>query len=76
VVARIALASLALERAQACITKALSAMEGYETPLAEWRVQATAAELFELRGHSGAPKHHRELRPSHLSPVSPFAPGG
>ena len=59
--ARLALASLDLERAQDCITKALSAMEGYETPLAEWRVQAAAAELSELRGHSGAAKHHREL---------------
>ena len=59
--ARLALRSSDLERAQDCITKALSAMEGYETPLAEWRVQATAAELSELRGHSGAAKHHREL---------------
>ena len=59
--ARIALAASELERAQDCITKALSAMEGYEPPLAEWRVQATAAELSELRGNSGAAKHHREL---------------
>jgi hypothetical protein len=59
--ARLALRSSDLERAPDCITKALSVMEGYETPLAEWRVQATAAELSELRGHSGAAKHHREL---------------
>jgi hypothetical protein len=59
--ARIAMAVGEPERAQDCITKALSAMDGFEVPLAEWRVHATAAELSELRGHSGVAKHHREL---------------
>ena len=58
--ARLALRSSDLERAQDCITKALSVMEGYETPLAEWRVHATATELSELRGDRVAAKHHRE----------------
>jgi hypothetical protein len=48
--ARIALASLDLERAQECITEALAAMNGYEVPLAEWQVHATAAELSERSG--------------------------
>jgi tetratricopeptide (TPR) repeat protein len=59
--ARIAMAVSEPERAQDCITKALSAMDGFEVPLAEWRVHATAAELSVLRGHSGAANHHREL---------------
>jgi DNA-binding winged helix-turn-helix (wHTH) protein/tetratricopeptide (TPR) repeat protein len=59
--ARIAIAVSEPERAQDCITKALSAMDGFEVPLAEWRAHATAAELSELRGHGGAANHHREL---------------
>jgi len=58
--ARLALRSSDLERAQDCITRALSVMEGYETPLAEWRVHATATELSELRGDRVAAKHHPE----------------
>jgi hypothetical protein len=59
--ARIALAAADLQRARDCITNALAAMEGFEVPLAEWRVHATAAELSDLHGHSGAAKQHREL---------------
>jgi tetratricopeptide (TPR) repeat protein len=44
--ARVALAELDLTRAQDCIAKGLSAMEGFEVPLAAWRVHATAAELY------------------------------
>jgi DNA-binding winged helix-turn-helix (wHTH) protein len=58
--ARIALARLDLDRAQDCITKAFSAMDGCETPLADWRVRATAAELAQRRGDDGAANHHRE----------------
>jgi tetratricopeptide (TPR) repeat protein len=59
--ARIAMAVSDPERAKDCITKALTAMDGFEVPLAEWRVHATAAEFSELHGHSRAAKHHREL---------------
>ena len=59
--ARIALAVNQPERAQECITKALTAMEGFDVPIATWQVHATAAELSELRGDSGAAEHHREL---------------
>jgi hypothetical protein len=40
-------------RARTCIDKALSAMEGFEVPLAVWRVHASAAEL-EGRGEISA----------------------
>jgi hypothetical protein len=36
-------------------------MEGFEVPLAAWRVHATAAELYEHTGNSGAADHHRDL---------------
>jgi tetratricopeptide (TPR) repeat protein len=58
--ARIAMAVGEPERAQDCITKALAAMDGFEVPLAEWRVHATAAQLSELHGQLDAAKHHRE----------------
>ncbi len=44
--ARVAMAELDLTRAQECIARGLSAMEGFEVPLAAWRVHATAAELY------------------------------
>jgi tetratricopeptide (TPR) repeat protein len=44
--ARVAMAELDLTRAQDCIAKGLSAMEGFEVPLAAWRVHATAAEIY------------------------------
>jgi len=48
--ARVALAEPDLAHAQQCIGKALAAMEGFELPLAAWRVHATA---FELCRNSG-----------------------
>jgi DNA-binding winged helix-turn-helix (wHTH) protein len=59
--ARIALASLDLHRAQACIGEGLSTMSGFDVPLAAWRVHATAAELSERLGDTETAKHHREL---------------
>lgn len=59
--ARIAIASLDLNRAEDCITKGLSAMDGFETPLAAWRVHATAAELSDRRDDNRAAHYHREL---------------
>jgi DNA-binding winged helix-turn-helix (wHTH) protein len=59
--ARIALESPDLEHARRCISNALSAMDGFEVPLAAWRVHATAAELSERLGDMGAAEHHREL---------------
>jgi len=59
--ARLAVAELDLEGAQDCITKALSTMEGFEVPLAAWRVHATAADLCRGKENSEAAEHHREL---------------
>jgi len=58
--ARIAMAEGSLTRAQHCMAEGLSAMEGFEVPLAGWRVHATA---FELHQNSG----NRELAQRHLA---------
>jgi hypothetical protein len=58
--ARVAMAELDLTRAQDCIAKGLSAMEGFEVPLATWRVHAPA---FELHQNSG----DRDLAERHLA---------
>jgi tetratricopeptide (TPR) repeat protein len=59
--ARVAVALLDLDRARDCIANALSTMEGFEVPLAEWRVHATAAELYRAIDNSESAEHHREL---------------
>ena len=42
-------------------TPFLSAMEGFEVPIAAWRVHATAAQLNERRGDGEVAKRHRDL---------------
>ena len=59
--ARVAIAAVELDRAQDCVGNALSTMEGFEVPLAAWRVHATAAELYERTGYSALAKDQREL---------------
>ena len=59
--ARVAMALLDLDRARDCVANALTAMEGFEVPLAEWRVHATAAELYKSMQNSEDADHHREL---------------
>ena len=50
-------------RAEGCIAKALSTIEGYEVPLAAWRVHGTASEIYERAGtHDLAVKHRRHGR--------------
>jgi len=49
-----------MARAHECLAKALSTMEGFEVPLAAWRVHATAAALYEGTGNRGAVEQHRE----------------
>jgi DNA-binding winged helix-turn-helix (wHTH) protein/tetratricopeptide (TPR) repeat protein len=58
--ARLALAEQNLDRAQDFIAKALHEMEGYEVPLAHWRVHGTAAELYRTLGNRDMAEHHRE----------------
>jgi hypothetical protein len=59
--ARVALAELDLPRAQECIARGLSAMEGFEVPLAAWRVHATAFELYQNSGDRDLAQHHLAL---------------
>jgi hypothetical protein len=48
--ARVAAAELDLTKAQDCVAKGLSVMEGFVVPLAAWRVHATAFELYQKSG--------------------------
>jgi tetratricopeptide (TPR) repeat protein len=59
--ARVAMAQLDIERAEDCITKALSTMEGFEVPLAGWRVHATSAELCRASDNSESAVYRRQL---------------
>jgi DNA-binding winged helix-turn-helix (wHTH) protein len=59
--ARVAMAEFDPQRAQECITNASLLMEGFEVPLAAWRVHATAAKLFEDIGNTELCHHHLEL---------------
>jgi hypothetical protein len=55
------MAELDLARAQNCVANALSTMDGFEVPLAAWRVQATAAESHERMGSAELAEDHRAL---------------
>jgi tetratricopeptide (TPR) repeat protein len=55
--ARVAMAEVDAARARDCIAKALSAMEGFEVPLAAWRVHATASELHQTDDRALAARH-------------------
>jgi tetratricopeptide (TPR) repeat protein len=59
--ARVAMAEQEWERAGKCVAKALSTIEGYEVPLAAWRVHSTAAQLYARHGESEASSACREL---------------
>jgi DNA-binding winged helix-turn-helix (wHTH) protein len=59
--ARVSMAERDLPRAQDCTARAVQEMEGYEVPLAHWRVHATAYELFQRMKQRDAAKKHREL---------------
>lgn len=41
--------------------KALSVIEGRETPLAAWRVHASAAHFYEFSENPKLRQHHREI---------------
>jgi len=47
--------------ARTCVDKAVAAMEGFEVPLAAWRVHASAAELERRLGNQRAAGRHRSL---------------
>ena len=59
--ARVAMADLDMAGAHDFIAKGISATEGFEVPLASWRVHGTAAELHARAGNSKLAEHHRAL---------------
>jgi DNA-binding winged helix-turn-helix (wHTH) protein/tetratricopeptide (TPR) repeat protein len=59
--ARAAMAAQDGTRAEECIAKALSTIEGFEVPLAAWRVHGTAAEHYARAGAHNLAGHQREL---------------
>ena len=59
--ARVAQAEPDLIRAKNCVDKALQTMEGFELPLAAWRVHATAAEIDAASGNLQSARSHREV---------------
>jgi tetratricopeptide (TPR) repeat protein len=59
--ARVAMAEIDLKRAQDCVSRALGAMQGFEVPLAGWRVHATAAEVSQRAVDTESSQRHREI---------------
>jgi DNA-binding winged helix-turn-helix (wHTH) protein/tetratricopeptide (TPR) repeat protein len=59
--ARVAVAERDAPRAQDCIAKALSTMEGFELPLASWRVHSTASEFYRNSGDRDLAERHLAL---------------
>jgi tetratricopeptide (TPR) repeat protein len=58
--ARVAAAEGNHTHAHECIAKALATMDGFDLPLAEWRVHSTAAALGELSGNREVARRHRD----------------
>jgi DNA-binding winged helix-turn-helix (wHTH) protein/tetratricopeptide (TPR) repeat protein len=58
---RVALENLDFPRAQDCIAQAVATVQGFEVPLAAWRVHATAARIDEAAGNHAAARAHREI---------------
>jgi tetratricopeptide (TPR) repeat protein len=58
---RVALENRNLPRARECIAKAVTTVEGFEVPLAAWRVHATAARIEEESGNVEAARSHRDV---------------
>jgi hypothetical protein len=59
--ARVALGRGAATEALEVITKALAATKGFETPLADWRVHATAAVAYRVIGNPQLASRHAHL---------------
>ena len=58
---RVAMAQGDLELAGHCIRRALATIEGFELPLADWRVHATAADVYSRAGDTARAKQLRAL---------------
>jgi hypothetical protein len=72
--ARVAMAGGDHSRARWCIEHALSTMEGFEVPLAAWRVHGSAIELEKRAGnHRAAARHHAFSRATILALANSLA---
>jgi hypothetical protein len=58
--AKVAVAEHDAERAESCITKAFTAADGFEVPLAEWQIAAAAAKHYEGLGKRDLADRHRD----------------
>jgi tetratricopeptide (TPR) repeat protein len=58
---RVALENGDLPRARDCIAKAVATVQGFEVPLAAWRVHATAVHIEEEAGNLEAARSHRDI---------------
>jgi tetratricopeptide (TPR) repeat protein len=58
---RVALENRNLHRARECIAKAVATVQGFEVPLASWRVHATAARIEEESGNFEAARSFRDV---------------
>jgi DNA-binding winged helix-turn-helix (wHTH) protein/tetratricopeptide (TPR) repeat protein len=72
---RVALENRDLPRARDCIAKALATVQGFEVPLAAWRVHATAARIHEESGNLEAAHSHRDISRVTILRVANSLPG-
>jgi len=59
-----------------CITNAFNAGKGYSTPLADWRVHATAATVFTALGDPDSARHHTGLSEKGRKELAESLPDG
>jgi tetratricopeptide (TPR) repeat protein len=74
--ARLALAERDLTKARICLTEGLSTMEGFEVPLASWRLNATAFELYQNLGDRDSAERHRALSREMIMKLANSLPDG
>jgi len=74
--ARIAMAEADPARAAHCIHEAVATLDGFEAPLAAWRVHATAAECSERAGDGRAATRYRELSCATILELADSLPPG
>jgi hypothetical protein len=59
--ARVALTNRDEARARDCIARGVATVQGFEVPLAAWRVHATAADIEEESGNLESARLHRDV---------------
>src|SRR5271166_1922206 len=74
--ARVAMAESDVTKARDYIARGLSAMEGFEVPLAGWRVHATACELYQALGERSLADRHLALSCDTLMKLANSLPPG